>query len=71
MDEIVHAAYEKARAVLERACSPIGLMASPEGYPHVWARDSAITALGLSLLPGNQECLRAALRTLAGQRRSR
>jgi len=67
MDEIVHVAYEKARAMLERACSPIGLMASPEGYPHVWARDSAITALGLSLLPGNQECLRAALRTLAGQ----
>ena len=67
MDEIVHVAYEKARAMLARACSPIGLMASPEGYPHVWARDSAITALGLSLLPGNQECLRAALRTLAGQ----
>ncbi len=67
MDEIVHRAFEQARAVLERACSPLGVMASPEGYPHVWARDSAVTALGLTLLPGNEECLRAALQTLAGQ----
>ncbi|MEW6404311.1 MAG: amylo-alpha-1,6-glucosidase [Chloroflexota bacterium] len=67
MDEIVHIAYEKARAVLEKACSPLGMMASPEGYPHVWARDSAVTALGLTLLPGKEECLRAALLTLAGQ----
>lgn len=67
MDEIVHVAYEKARALLERACSPLGMLASPEGYPHVWARDSAVTALGLTLLPGNEECLRAALLTLAGQ----
>ena len=68
MDEIVHRAFEQARAVLERACSPLGVMASPEGYPHVWARDSAVTALGLTLLPGNEECLRAALQTLISRR---
>lgn len=67
MREITEIAYEKARAVLESACSPLGLMASPEGYPHVWARDSAITALGAGLLPDHEPCLRAALETLAGQ----
>ncbi len=67
MDEITDVAFEQARAVLEKACSPLGVMASPEGYPHVWARDSAITALGLTLLPDKEECLRAALLTLAGQ----
>jgi glycogen debranching enzyme len=65
--EITDVAFEQARAVLEKACSPLGVMASPEGYPHVWARDSAITALGLTLLPDKEECLRAALLTLAGQ----
>jgi len=67
MNEITLTAYDKARAVLDGACSPLGLMASPEGYPHVWARDSAITALGTGLLSGHEACLRAALKTLAGQ----
>ena len=67
VDEIVGIAYEKARAVLERSCSPLGVMASLEGYPHVWARDSAITALGMALLSDKEECLRRALTTLAGQ----
>ncbi len=67
MSDITEIAYEKARAMLESACSPLGLMASPEGYPHVWARDSAITALGAGLLPEHEPCLRAALETLAGQ----
>ncbi len=67
MSEITATGYEKACTVLDRACSPLGLMASPEGYPHVWARDSAITALGAGLLPGHEVCLRAALETLADQ----
>jgi glycogen debranching enzyme len=45
---------------------PIGLMASPEGYPHVWARDSVITSLGAAL-PGHEYCLSVSLRTLASQ----
>jgi glycogen debranching enzyme len=42
-------------------------MASPEGYPHVWARDSVITALGTSLLAEHANCLRTSLATLASQ----
>jgi glycogen debranching enzyme len=42
-------------------------MASPEGYPHVWARDSVITSLGALLVPGHENCLKTSLRTLAGQ----
>ena len=33
----VGVAFERAQVVLERACSPIGLLASPDGYLHVWA----------------------------------
>jgi len=60
-------ALEKAHAILGSECSPIGLMASPEGYPHVWARDSVITSLGAILSPGHENCLRVSLATLAGQ----
>jgi glycogen debranching enzyme len=66
-DEVLAVALEKAQAVLGRECSPIGLMASPEGYPHVWARDSVITALGALHSPGHESCLRVSLETLAGQ----
>jgi glycogen debranching enzyme len=67
MAQLVETAFEKAREILTRECSPIGLMASPEGYPHVWARDSTITSLGLVLLPEHGDCLRASLETLGGQ----
>ncbi len=40
MTNLTDMALEKAHAILNTECSPIGLMASPEGYPHVWARDS-------------------------------
>lgn len=60
-------ALQKAQEILGRECSPIGLMASPEGYPHVWARDSVITALGALLAPGHEECLKTSLLTLSGQ----
>ncbi len=60
-------ALEKAHTILGSECSPIGLMASPEGYPHVWARDSVITSLGALLSPGHENCLRVSLQTLASQ----
>jgi glycogen debranching enzyme len=66
-DSLVLLALEKAQAILSRECSPIGLMASPEGYPHIWARDSVITSLGALLSPGHEVCLRMSLETLAGQ----
>jgi len=67
MSNLIDIAYEKAQAVLAQECSPIGLMASPEGYPHVWARDSVITSLGAALLETHRSCLPRSLATLAGQ----
>jgi len=64
---LVDIAFEKAQDILSSECSPIGLMASPEGYPHVWARDSVITSLGALLSPGHENCLRSSLFTLGGQ----
>ena len=67
MTILTETALEKAHTILGSECSPIGLMASPEGYPHVWARDSVITSLGAILSPGHENCLRVSLATLAGQ----
>ena len=67
MTDLSNLALEKAQAILTSECSPIGLMASPEGYPHVWARDSVITSLGTLVTPGHEDCLKVSLRTLAGQ----
>ncbi len=67
MSELIETAFEKAREILTSECSPLGLMASPEGYPHVWARDSVITSLGTVLLPEHPDCLRMSLETLGGQ----
>ncbi len=67
MDSLIQTALKKAQAILDSECSPIGLIASPEGYPHVWARDSVITALGALLSPGHENCLRVSLHTLGGQ----
>ena len=66
MTEITEIALQKAQSVLESECSPIGLMASPEGS-HVWARDSVITSLGALLSPGHENCLGVSLVTLAEQ----
>lgn len=65
--DLTSTAIKNARAILKSECSPIGLMASPEGYPHVWARDSVITSLGALLTPGHELCLKRSLETLAGQ----
>jgi len=67
MEALTEIALEKAQAILDSECSPIGLMASPEGYPHVWARDSVITSLGTLLSPGHEVCLKVSLCTLASQ----
>ena len=67
MVDLIDLALEEAKKVLAEECSPLGLMASPEGYPHVWARDSIITSLGAVLIPGYEGCLRTSLQTLAGQ----
>lgn len=67
MTSITAVALERAQRILGSECSPIGLMASPEGYPHVWARDSVITSLGALLSPGHEKCLATSLRTLGGQ----
>ena len=67
MTNLTDMALERAHAILNTECSPIGLMASPEGYPHVWARDSVITSLGAILLPDHKNCLSTSLATLAGQ----
>lgn len=67
MTNLTDIALEKAHTILQSECSPIGLMASPEGYPHVWARDSVITSLGALLAPGHEICLRTSLLTLTGQ----
>ncbi len=67
MGNLVNMAFEKAQEILSSECSPIGLIASPEGYPHVWARDSVITSLGALLIPGHENCLRSSLHTLGEQ----
>jgi len=59
-----------AREVLQRCITPYGFTASGTagGYPQVWARDSAITALG-ALVTGEQDLIdaaRASMVTLAG-----
>src|SRR5512136_2406102 len=64
---LVKTALEKAHAILGSECSSIGLMASPEGYPHVWAKDSVITSRGWILSAGHENCLHVSLATLAGQ----
>ena len=67
MDSITELALQKAHAILKSECSPLGLMASPDGYPHVWARDSVITSLGALYTPGHENCLLVSLQTLASQ----
>jgi glycogen debranching enzyme len=67
MEAMTELALQKAHAILKSECSPLGLMASPDGYPHIWARDSVITSLGALYTPGHENCLRVSLQTLASQ----
>jgi GH15 family glucan-1,4-alpha-glucosidase len=61
-------ARERALAVLYRCSHDLGFKASGllRGYPHIWARDSAITALGAALCGEPQLMLafRSSLETL-------
>lgn len=64
----IEQAYDAAQQVLRACASPLGLKASAlnQGYPHVWARDAPITALG-ALITGDEALLqacRASLTTL-------
>ena len=61
-------AHEKASAILHRCRTPYGFRASglPAGYPQIWARDNAITALG-AVATGDPDLIatvRAGLETL-------
>jgi len=67
MNKLCDLAYQKAKKVIDSECSPLGLMASSNGYPHIWARDSVITSLGAILTKGHSDCLRISLQTLADQ----
>lgn len=64
-------AYDQALNVLRKCATPFGLKASAlaGGYPQVWARDSAITALG-ALLTGDDDlvaAVKASLETLGAK----
>jgi hypothetical protein len=65
--ELVDEARQRAVEVLEHCVTPYGFKASAleRGYPHVWARDSVITALGATLAgPQFLTTFRASLDTL-------
>src|SRR5947209_2690398 len=68
MDPLIEEARERALAVLYRCVTELGFKASAleQGYPHVWARDAAITALGAVATgePGLMAAFRASLDTL-------
>ena len=68
MDSLVVEAREHALGILRRCVTELGFKASalPRGYPHVWARDAAITSLG-AVASGDPDLLaafRASLDTL-------
>jgi glycogen debranching enzyme len=48
---VIEEAYQQAIGLLQSCATPLGFKASvhASGYPHVWARDSAITMLGALL----------------------
>jgi len=63
---LTETALEKAHTILGSECSPIGLMASPEGYP-TCGRAIASSRRWRDPLAGHENCLRVSLATLAGQ----
>ncbi|MBL8057933.1 MAG: hypothetical protein JNK29_14610 [Anaerolineales bacterium] len=60
MPALIEEARAQALQVLRRCATPLGFKASAlqHGYPHVWARDAAITALGAGLA-GEADLLQA------------
>ena len=69
MKNSIDLAYEKALEVIEECSTKHGLFASggKKGYKGVWARDSAITLIGASLIknPKIKKVFRRSLITLA------
>ncbi len=67
--DLLQQAHEQALQVLKKCVTPNGFRASglAAGYPQIWARDSAITALGAAATgdPELLECFRASLETLS------
>jgi hypothetical protein len=68
-------AHDRALEVMGGCVTPQGFRASAlaSGYPQVWARDSAITALG-ALVTGDEQlvaCVRSSLITLAAHQSTR
>ncbi|MBN1477610.1 glycogen debranching protein [Candidatus Sumerlaeota bacterium] len=66
-DNLIQEATDRARDVLERCLSPMGIRASAQcdGYTEVWARDSAITLLALPRFPRPGRFIDALRRTLS------
>lgn len=64
----IEEARQRAVEVLHRCAHPLGFKASAlvRGYPHVWARDSMITALGAALCgdPALMVAFRSSLETM-------
>lgn len=74
-EKLLANAHEKATEVLHNCVTPHGFRASglAAGYPQVWTRDSAITALG-AIASGDPtliECVRASLHTVGERQSSR
>lgn len=65
MPDLLHEARERAVDILRRCTTPLGFKASAlaRGYPHVWARDSAVTALG-AVASGDPDLIAAARASL-------
>ena len=65
MPELIHEARERAVDILRRCATPLGFKASAlaRGYPHVWARDAAVTALG-AVASGDRDLITAARASL-------
>lgn len=68
-------AHDRAVEVLQRCVTPDGFRASGlvAGYPQIWTRDSAITALG-AISTGDQvliDCVRASLQTVGAHQSER
>jgi len=70
--DLTKEAYDRAVEVLEKCVSKKGFYAASPGYKGVWARDSAITSLGASLL-GNKfkKAFRNSLETLGREQSER
>lgn len=61
--QLINEAALHAETILQANMADIGMMASADGYPQVWARDSVITMLGAALSK-NEKVMRSYRTTL-------